>query len=199
MIIVGFRGSSNLMNWLYDFNFIQVSPYRNIGSNIKVEKGFFELYSKSKKDIISNIDKISQKYGNNKIIITGHSLGGAESTLLTFDLAFTKKFHISHVTFGSPRVGNKDFVEKYNSMENNFIEWRIVHYNDIVPHVPFQKIMDFEHISHEIWYNNPQSKYIICNETNSLEPSKKCSNSLIWLNAFAHLNYLNISMGEIGC
>ena len=36
------------------------------------------------------------------------------------------------ITFGEPRLGNKQFAEHLHSIEG----YRVVHFHDIVPHVP---------------------------------------------------------------
>ena len=53
-----------------------------------------------------------------KLVVTGHSLGGAMATLFAMDLVVNEGVSdVSLVTFGSPRVGNaafSDFVNKHS-------------------------------------------------------------------------------------
>jgi nuclear pore complex protein Nup85 len=49
--------------------------------------------------------------------VTGHSLGGALSTLCAFDCARRSwrgvpRPHLVHYNYGSPRVGNKAFADE---------------------------------------------------------------------------------------
>lgn len=55
---------------------------------------------------------------NRKVVITGHSLGGAMARLMYFFLEYTKQFpEVTYelYTYGEPRVGNERFAEFMNS------------------------------------------------------------------------------------
>jgi pimeloyl-ACP methyl ester carboxylesterase len=82
--------------------------------------------------------------------VTGHSLGGALATLFyARHLKSNELDALVHVkgvyTFGSPRVGNFDFAQEFESLTNlrpphqRVQLWRIVFANDIVPRLPFGK------------------------------------------------------------
>jgi alpha-beta hydrolase superfamily lysophospholipase len=63
--------------------------------------------------IMENLHELLlEKYPDYKIYVTGHSLGGALSTLLAFRLAALEDDHINKpitcLTIASPRVGNLD-------------------------------------------------------------------------------------------
>jgi alpha-beta hydrolase superfamily lysophospholipase len=62
--------------------------------------------------IMENLHKLLAKYPDYKIYVTGHSLGGALSTLLAFKLAALEDERINKpitcLTIASPRVGNLD-------------------------------------------------------------------------------------------
>ena len=75
------------------------------------------------------------KLGIDKIIVGGHSLGGALATLCAIDLQYNHpELNIQCVTLGSPRVGNWWFYKSYNKRVPNTV--RIVHGNDIVARLP---------------------------------------------------------------
>ncbi len=63
--------------------------------------------------------------------ITGHSLGGAMATYLTQELEFANYPNLKLFTFGSPRLGNRSYVEAFKTPH-----WRFVNCNDVIPHVP---------------------------------------------------------------
>jgi len=91
-----------------------------------------------------------------RVIVAGHSLGGALATgafaylLGKFDFAASPhKIHL--VTLGSPRFGDARFVarladevKKLEAMDKCSIQ-RVVHNDDIVPTVPPQ-VLGFEHV-----------------------------------------------------
>ena len=194
---IAIRGTENLANWMDDIRFIFSYPYSNYPS-VAVETGLYILYLKIKTDILNQIINISNKYNTKNLILTGHSMGSIV-TFIPFDLYFNNiKFNnIKLVTFGSPRIGNSEFVDLFNSFDN-IKSYRITHYYDIVPHVP-QSILGYKHIPQEVWYDLNNYKYVYCNDNKEEDPN--CSNSCAPLNCDSinnHLYYLNISMGQDG-
>ncbi|CAI5477181.1 unnamed protein product [Closterium sp. Yama58-4] len=109
--------------------------------DIKVHDGFLGGYKSVKPRLLLLLKAIlassTEKY---HIMVTGHSLGGALSTLFTYDLAQSdlKKQHgftLSLYNFGSPRVGNHAFAARFNQLVGD--SWRIANDHDIVPRVPY--------------------------------------------------------------
>ena len=195
-IFVGFRGSSNLENWLDNIQFSIIHPYSE--TSISVEKGFYTLFFDIKPDIYSILDRLVTKYNTHKLLITGHSLGGALATLMAFDVKYYSRTYSVYalITFGSPRVGDGEFSAKFNSF--NVDSYRITHYYDMVPHVP-QELLGYQHISNEIWFSETNTVYKVCNDI--YNEDKSCSDSCAPTKCTStsdHLNYLNISMGSSG-
>ena len=195
-IFIGFRGSSNIQNWISNIKIILIHPYAD--NSIAVDKGFYDLYDILKPDVMSIISDMTRKYGTKKLFITGHSLGGALATISAFDIMYNVfPYDVSYlITFGSPRVGNVYFSDYFNAY--SIYSKRITHYYDIVPHVP-EEFLGYKHISNEIWYNEDNTKYTICNDLDNEDPT--CSNSCAPTKCTStsdHLNYLNISMGNDG-
>jgi len=197
IIFVSFRGSINIQNWIDNIHVSQIQPYDDI--NISVEKGFYNLFTNLKTDVIKEINDISTEYKTNNLLITGHSLGGALSTLLAFELLYVENtdMNIKLITFGSPRVGNEYFVSTFNKLP--IYSNRITHHYDMVPHIP-QEFLKYVHISQEIWYNEENSQYKLCNDQDNIEDST-CSDSCSPMHCTStsdHMKYLNISMGTGG-
>lgn len=68
-------------------------------------------------------------------VVTAHSLGSALSTLFVMENDEKGKFDVTTLcTFASPRVGNAEFVRRFNSLP--ITSWRIVNRCDIVPKLP---------------------------------------------------------------
>jgi hypothetical protein len=197
-IFTAFRGSSNIQNWLNNIQVSKTSPYND--STINVEIGFYKTYSYLKPTLFSNLELLSDKYKTNVLSITGHSLGGAEGTLFAYDIALDKTYTILHYfSFGSPRVGNSNFVKSFQSL--SIVHYRVTHYHDIVPHIP-EEFLNYLHITKEIWYNENNTNYKICKDSDFNEDSL-CSNSCSPTHCSSfndHLNYLNISLGnDVSC
>jgi len=199
-IFISYRGSSDILNWIDNLHFGKMKPYL-YHNEIEVEKGFYQEFNSSYHDIKKELPKLINKYNNNKILITGHSAGASMGTLLYFQLIYDNNFDYQLpylITFGSPRVGNIEFVDRMLNYQKrkDTISYRVTHYYDIVPHVP-QEFLDYNHIPNEIWYNQPNSNYKICNDLYGIEDDT-CSNSCGPFHCTSiddHLYYLNISMG----
>jgi hypothetical protein len=129
VVFVVIRGTINACEWFENAKVILETPYW--AKSIKVHTGFNNLYTDN--DIVS-IKSIRYKlnkyifYGgaskqiktpNNtsKIIITGHSLGGAIANLIGADMAqnFPQLRNISKIfTFAAPYTGNGEFAQLIN-------------------------------------------------------------------------------------
>lgn len=96
----------------------------------KVHYGFKHELDKLWPSIEKSLDKIDNLY------ITGHSLGAAMATIAASRI---QEKVTSLVTFGSPRVGTREFVKNLK-----VIHYRVQNNCDDVTKVPF-KFMGFEH------------------------------------------------------
>ena len=84
---------------------------------------------------------------NRPTIVTGHSLGGALTTLFVMENADKHRFDIKSLcTFASPRVGNAEFAHTFNKLPID--SWRIFNKWDLVPKIPFHVpvLFDYTHI-----------------------------------------------------
>ena len=53
---------------------------------------------------------------------------------------------VTFYTFGQPRVGNAAYATAFSSLAQEF---RVVHYKDIVPHLP-PELLGFHHVATEV-------------------------------------------------
>ena len=195
-LFIGFRGSSNIQNWIDNIQCSQIAPYED--KQVYVEKGFYHLFSSLEDNIYNIVDKMVVKYNTNLLFITGHSLGGALASLMAFDVKYNNRdYNVkSVITFGSPRVGNPYFSTIFSGFQMN--SYRITHYYDMVPHVP-EEFMGYQHVTQEIYLSEDNDQYTICDEANGED--KYCSNKCAPIHCTSisdHMNYLNISMGNDG-
>ena len=122
--IISFRGSSNINNWIVNAAVIPsyFFPIRN--TEITAHTGF-QLYLA---EVVSN-KEFRDWYKNNinndtKILISGHSLGGAVAILFNAYLISEKELNpdnISMVTYAAPAPGQYSFAEYYKDKIKNFV------------------------------------------------------------------------------
>lgn len=140
-IIVIFRGTESLKDVLADIHFTRDYLKLNKYKKVLVHKGFLNYFN-------SILDELETVIFNNleevyNIIFTGHSLGGALATLASCYFSFNyKQFCISCVTFGSPRVGSRSFVNCFN--KNVEESYRLVNEHDPIPNLPSS--LRFSHV-----------------------------------------------------
>lgn len=121
-----FRGTSNVHDWLTNLDAWRGTREEFVG---EVHQGFYDALMIVLDDIVPLVQK-----DHKTLYITGHSLGGALATLAKGIFPHGRLY-----TFGSPRVGDKEFAESIDNLGHNF---RFTNNNDIVPRVPFG---DYKH------------------------------------------------------
>ncbi|MBN6774356.1 lipase family protein [Pseudomonas granadensis] len=126
IILIGVRGTAEGWDGWRDADAKQVPIEGGTG---KAHQGFYEAFMALR----PFIDRYILRFRTNqKIIVCGHSLGGAISLLLSEWLHREITSDVILYTFGSPRAGDKDFVESASGL----VHHRIVNQNDPVPSVP---------------------------------------------------------------
>jgi hypothetical protein len=84
LIIVSFRGSSSILNWITD---LQVELTDNdICSGCQAHLGFFDSWVEAQSEVIDSITTGFDLYPNYQLVVTGHSLGGAVATIAAAEL-----------------------------------------------------------------------------------------------------------------
>ena len=108
-----------------------------------VHFGFAQALDKVYDKIVHWIDE--QKLDDATITCTGHSLGAALATIMASRLAANELY-----TFGSPRVGNRDFVKEMK--KDGVKHYRFVNNNDVVTRIPFP--IRFRHSGKLVYINH---------------------------------------------
>ncbi|KAJ6571310.1 Alpha/Beta hydrolase protein [Mycena capillaripes] len=91
---------------------------------VHVHGGFLAAYTNVAEDVVSIVEAKLKQYPTFRIVVTGHSLGGAIASLAAPSIkAALPDATLVLYTFGQPRVGNAKFaryVERVISQDNNF-------------------------------------------------------------------------------
>ena len=134
-VTIVFRGTSSMKDWRYDFEILRrCVPWLG---NTFVHSGFLKQYNsvRSKLHLLCSDAK--------KVIVCGHSLGGALATICSLDMKLNKQIkHVSCLTLGSPRVGGPRFVSMFNDMIDK--SYRFVCEKDPVTFTPLP--LRFRHV-----------------------------------------------------
>ena len=129
-IIIAFRGTEPKQ--MSDVKADLLAIKRKSKTEGRVHMGFkLEL-----RKLWSSIEGVLQRNKSKKLWITGHSLGGAMATLCASRLEEREPILY---TYGSPRVGGKEFCDGMQ-----VTHYRFVNNNDIVTGVPFW-LMGYRH------------------------------------------------------
>ena len=103
----------------------------------KVHEGFRELINQAWPEIAAYVQKIQADGAQRTLWITGHSLGAGLATLAAERARRVAGFAVSGVyTWGSPRVGDETFKQKYAEVGLADRTFRFVNNTDIVPKIP---------------------------------------------------------------
>jgi predicted lipase len=137
----------------------------------KVHHGFCKAFRVAVPDIDRVLLTLLATMEPKRLIITGHSLGGAIATLafayLLSKIDFARSSHTIHlVTLGAPRCGNASFVAGVEKRAAVLMQSgkcsmnRFVHEDDIVPTVPPEHF-GYVHTSglHRVRLNARTGKY----------------------------------------
>lgn len=138
VVLLVFRGSevapaiNDLTDWYHDSN-AQLHSAKHWGGG-KVHRGFAKVAD----SVLADVSSTTALYSGARkpVFVCGHSLGGALATLVAFRL--TEK--IANVrglyTYGSPRVGDKDFRKAFEAKRLVYGRW--VNDRDPAPILPPQ-------------------------------------------------------------
>jgi len=163
--------------------------------NAEVHVGFWDAYLSIANETIAQIDNLRKKLPEYQLFVTGHSLGGALSTIVVLELARLLNIssnEIEHYTFGCPRVGNEVFANYFKTQIQH--SYRVVNSRDIIPHLP-PMFLNFWHTAREIWYYS--DNFNVCDDTGEDE---SCSDSLwVALSVYDHIDYFGTYMGSLWC
>ncbi|KAI8367850.1 lipase [Choanephora cucurbitarum] len=172
-IYLSFRGSISSRNWMTNFNY-RLTSFSGV-PGAKVHSGFYNALKDSSKTYLPVVKSLLSSNPQYKIVVTGHSLGGALALLAGVDLLASESNITSDnlmiVTYGGPRVGNRKFAEFVE--KSNVPVLRSVNQLDPIPQAP-PRVSGFVHAGVEAWRRSTNS-VVVCN---SRIESTSCSNTV---------------------
>jgi len=145
-IWISFRGTLSSSEWVQDLAYQQESMFSTpVAEQVKltylknssgvipsVHKGFVDVYNNFRDDLMATMNTINKKM---TIVICGHSLGAAISTLVGVDLAQSGYSNIHVYNFASPRIGDQSFIDLVDN-QLKLPVYRFVNISDMIPNMP---------------------------------------------------------------
>ncbi|MCT4501386.1 lipase family protein [Pseudomonas sivasensis] len=128
VILIAVRGTASSADGLRDANAHQVLFAEGVG---KAHEGFYLAYQAVRDFVLRYLD---QFHTGQRIVICGHSLGGAIALLLAEGLRRIPdaNYNVLLYTYGAPRAADSEFTRGASTL----VHHRIVNHNDPVPSVP---------------------------------------------------------------
>lgn len=138
-IVIAIRGTEidnlwgAISDWAVNLEF-ELSPDESGG---RVHEGFIKLMNETWPEIEKDVRKIQADGVQRTLWITGHSLGAGLATVAAERARRVARFAVSGVyTWGSPRVGDETFKQKYTDLGLADRTFRFVNNTDIVRKIP---------------------------------------------------------------
>ncbi|KAI1084118.1 alpha/beta-hydrolase [Whalleya microplaca] len=188
VIVVSIKGSQSIRNWITDFVFLQVPC--DLVTGCLVHTGFFTAWNEIAEGVLAGLATARAAHPDYPIVFTGHSLGGAVSTL---GAAYARKEGYSNVdvySYGSPRVGNKAFAAFVTDQAG--AEFRVTHLDDPVPRLP-PVIINYRHTSPEYWLSTGEASttsYAVADiQVCQGYANLNCNGGTLGLDTSAHSSY----------
>jgi len=143
-LYVAFRGTQTWKDVVHDLD-CKIVPWCKERPQVLVHSGFRKKLRSVEDELLMVTKEHSDLF--DKIVLTGHSLGGALATMASpiVGEAHPKKT-VECMTFGAPRVGNEIFVQWFHS--NVDVVLRIVNDFDPIQSMPLEA--HYFHVSHAI-------------------------------------------------
>ncbi|KAI3613087.1 putative triacylglycerol lipase [Moniliophthora roreri] len=159
-LVVSISGTSTVIQSLYD---VWTSKHVHPSRKGRVHAGFWALYKGIRPFLLDSIREGLDKHEEvNELVVTGHSMGGAMSYLLMFELLqpndiVSSEMSLKLVVFGAPRVGDTRLAQHWSQLvqsrkqRGSFHEYSVKAYNDGVPSLP-PLALGYRHFTHEPLY-----------------------------------------------
>lgn len=137
-VYVVIRGTVHMRDWVANAEVIP-APFKVGDAELGwVHDGFKDAFSSMRQAIADSVILLAASSGAQRLLVTGHSLGGAIATLAYADLGFSSKLPTTMdrqcCVFGSPLVGNQAFRERL--LSNGLSVVRFENIGDPVPKLP---------------------------------------------------------------
>ncbi|KAI0011078.1 alpha/beta-hydrolase [Xylariaceae sp. FL0662B] len=191
VIVVSTKGSESIRNWITDFVFLQVPCDLVLGCLLHA--GFLTAWAEISEAVLAGVASARAAHPDYAVVFTGHSLGGAVSTVAAAHARVQGGYAVDTYTYGSPRVGNAAFVEFVAGQQGGNL--RVTHLDDPVPRLP-PIVTNYRHTSPEYWLSTGDAETVaytvadvrVCEGFANLD----CNGGTLGLDTEAHGAYFEL-------
>ena len=160
-LVVIFRGTQTPFEWYLD---LQGGSERKISNSFDVVDGFGAAYQFCQRDLLDTI----AAHSPTRVVIGGHSLGGAVAGIAAFDLYQRSRssgspYEVYAMTFGQPRIFSPASADQADAAiaSNGLVLWRVVNIPDPCPPGPPAAVtgdgVKFKHTAWVAFYDDDVS------------------------------------------
>ncbi|OJK04868.1 hypothetical protein ASPACDRAFT_1851828 [Aspergillus aculeatus ATCC 16872] len=191
-LVVSFRGSSSIENWIANLDFI-FTDASAVCSGCQVHQGFWKAWSSVADTLTAEIASAVTAYPGYSLVLTGHSLGGALATIGATVLR-NAGYSVQLYSYGAPRVGNTALAN-YITSKGSGSNFRVTHLNDVVPRLP-PRLLGYSHPSPEYWITSGTGAAVTSSDIDIIQGVDSCAGNAgeNITSVLAHLWYF-ISIG----
>ncbi|WNS44660.1 lipase family protein [Paenibacillus sp. MMS20-IR301] len=162
-IIIAWRGSSSVNNWLSNMNAAQIK-FKYVKEDCLTHRGFTDIYSSARDEILAALGSLSP---DKPLYVTGHSLGGALATLCALDTAVNSAHKSPRLyTYGSPRAGDPAFAKAFSQYVRS--SFRYANLFDPATYVP-PTIYKLPRQEKKYYYTHVQTLYSLSFQNGTVE------------------------------
>ena len=187
LIVVSFRGSASIKNWLTDADFHVVTT--DICDGCSAHHGFWNSWAEARDSVLGAVKSAAAEHPSYQVAATGHSLGGAIADLAAAELR-NAGYAASLYTFGAPRIAGRALSDYITAQPGG--NYRVTHYNDPVPQLP-PTWLGFVHISPEYYIDRHNFVPVTASDIQSFEGDTETRGNAAWAwtDVLAHTWYFN--------
>ncbi|OAA34058.1 Triacylglycerol lipase [Metarhizium rileyi] len=176
VIVASFRGTQNILDFITDVDIPMIAPQKRLAREAlagvppgttppvpcQVHRGFWHGFLAVKDDLLKVIARQVQAHPDYRVVVSGHSLGGA---LASVAAAYLRKASVKAdlYTYGSPRIGDVHFAEFVSGQNGGML--RVTNKEDPITVVPPVTFLGYANTSPEYWFpdkpKNPEY-YKVC-------------------------------------
>jgi pimeloyl-ACP methyl ester carboxylesterase len=175
LIVIAFRGSQSIDTWRTNLQFATTTT--DICPGCTAHYGFWRSWTDARDYVVPAVKQASSAFPAYKIVTTGHSLGGAVSTLAAASLR-NAGYNVAMYNFGAPRIGGSKISTYISNQPGG--NYRVTHWNDPVPKLPLLT-MGYVHVSPEYYINKPSQQDVEAGDIKVYEGSRNFQGNQKWL------------------